>query len=252
MSEQVFYNGLLSIWLVLATAIFGLLFFINAPYGRYFRKGWGPTIDNKLGWLTMESVAAFLFAYFFILGNEFSIVPWIFFLMWEAHYFHRAFIFPFSLGGHKKKMPLLIVAFGLTFNSINAYLNGRYLFSLSGESSTAWLRDPRFISGFLVFFAGYFINRQSDHILSRLRKSALNGYVIPHGGLYCLISCPNYLGEIAIWTGWAIATWSLPGLAFAVWTVANLAPRARANHIWYKTNFPDYPADRKALLPRVW
>ena len=42
------------------------------------------------------------------------------------------------------------------------------------------------------------------------------------------------------------------GLAFAVWTIANLAPRARSNHLWYRQTFPDYPAERKALLPGLW
>ena len=49
-----------------------------------------------------------------------------------------------------------------------------------------------------------------------------------------------------------MATWSLPGLAFAVWTVANLMPRARAHHKWYGNYFPDYPQERKALVPGLW
>ncbi|MFC1990171.1 hypothetical protein ACFLVW_06425 [Chloroflexota bacterium] len=42
----------------------------------------------------------------------------------------------------------------------------------------------------------------------------------------------------------------MPGLAFAVWTMANLVPRARAHHAWYHKHFPDYPAGRKVLVPR--
>ena len=65
------------------------------------------------------------------------------------------------------------------------------------------------------------------------------------------MSCPNYLGEILEWTGWAIASWSLAGAAFAVYTAANLAPRAFAHHAWYRQQFQDYPARRKALVPFV-
>ena len=43
--------------------------------------------------------------------------------------------------------------------------------------------------------------------------------------------------------------WSPAGLLFAVWTAANLVPRARSHHTWYKENFPDYPANRKAIAP---
>jgi 3-oxo-5-alpha-steroid 4-dehydrogenase 1 len=46
-----------------------------------------------------------------------------------------------------------------------------------------------------------------------------------------------------------MATWSLAGLSFALWTFANLVPRALSNHRWYKEQFPDYPKNRKAILP---
>jgi protein-S-isoprenylcysteine O-methyltransferase Ste14 len=63
------------------------------------------------------------------------------------------------------------------------------------------------------------------------------------------VSCPNYLGEIVEWTGFALLTWSLPAVSFAAWTVANLVPRALAHHRWYRERFPDYPRRRKALIP---
>jgi hypothetical protein len=31
-----------------------------------------------------------------------------------------------------------------------------------------------------------------------------------------------------------------------------LAPRARSNHLWYKNTFPEYPKNRKALIPLVY
>ena len=38
--------------------------------------------------------------------------------------------------------------------------------------------------------------------------------------------CTYLVGEILEWTGFAIACWSLPALAFAIYTFSNLAPRA--------------------------
>ena len=103
-----------------------------------------------------------------------------------------------------------------------------------------------------LFVAGFVINRQADHTLRSLRRPGESGYRIPHGGLYRWISCPNYLGEIVEWTGWAMMTWSLAGLSFAVWTAANLAPRAWAHHAWYRKYFAEYPPERRALLPGLW
>ncbi len=149
-------------------------------------------------------------------------------------------------------MPLLTAALAIVFNSVNAYANGYYLFTLSGGYARDWLSDPRFLIGLAIFVLGFAINRYSDYILKRLRQPGETDYKIPEGGLYRWISCPNYLGEIVQWIGWTIATWSLPGLAFAVWTAANLIPRARSNHRWCLDRFADYPRSRKALFPGVW
>jgi protein-S-isoprenylcysteine O-methyltransferase Ste14 len=203
--------------------------------------------------MIMESVAALIFALFFLLGDyRNTAMAFIFLAMWEAHYMHRAFIYPLTLHGPTKRIPAVIVGFGLFFNCINAYLNGRYLFGFSGGYPDAWLLDPRFVLGLTLFVMGFLVNRQSDHILLDLRKAGKNSYKVPQGGFYRWVSSPNYLGEIAIWAGWALATWSLPGLAFAVWTMANLIPRARANHAWYKAKFADYPPERRVLIPRLW
>jgi 3-oxo-5-alpha-steroid 4-dehydrogenase 1 len=98
---------------------------------------------------------------------------------------------------------------------------------------------------------GFATNVWADGALRGLRGPGETGYKIPHGGLYEWVSCPNYLGEIVEWTGWGIAAWSPAGLLFALYTVANLAPRALAHHAWYRRSFPQYPPRRKALVPFV-
>jgi 3-oxo-5-alpha-steroid 4-dehydrogenase 1 len=238
---------------VLAAAIFMALFFIVAPYGRHTRRSWGPAIGDKLGWIVMEAPSPILFAAFFALGiKSVSLTAVAFLVLWEAHYVHRAFIYPFSRRAGASGMAVAVVSMGFLFNIGNAYLNGRYLFTLSGGYSNAWLMTPQFICGAALFVAGFIINRKADDDLRHLRKPGESGYKIPVGGLYRWISCPNYFGEMLTWIGWAVATWSLPGLAFAVFTVANLAPRARAHHLWYKQQFADYPPRRKALVPAIW
>jgi 3-oxo-5-alpha-steroid 4-dehydrogenase 1 len=236
-----------------ALGVFITLFFVSAPYGRHLRKGWGPQLPNLLGWIFMESPSALIFAVFFILGKAPKNLPLVlFFVLWELHYIHRAFIYPFTIRDRGKKMPVAVMVMGIVFNLGNAYANSYYLFSLSGGYPRSWLLDPRFLAGLVLFLAGYGINRWSDLILRSLRKPGETDYRVPHGGLFRWVSSPNYLGEIIEWCGWALATWSLPGLAFALWTIANLAPRARSNHRWYQAHFPEYPPERKALIPWLW
>ena len=253
MSEQILLRWLMVCLFLLAAATALVLSFVSAPYGRHSRRGWGPTIDSRLAWIVMESPAPLVFFFCFLVGEHSdTLIAWIFLLMWEAHYVHRSFIYPLRLRSAQKRMPVAIVGLGFLFNLLNGYLNGRYVFTFSGGYPTEWLTDPRFIFGLALFVVGYVINRQADRTLRLLRQNNGDRYAVPYGGMYRWVSCPNYLGEIVEWFGWALATWSLPGLAFAVWTAANLAPRARSHHAWYQAHFDDYPRQRKALLPGLW
>jgi 3-oxo-5-alpha-steroid 4-dehydrogenase 1 len=49
----------------------------------------------------------------------------------------------------------------------------------------------------------------------------------------------------------AIMTWSLAGLSFMIWTMANLVPRAIKGHQWYHSKFESYPKNRKAIFPFI-
>jgi len=253
LAETTLYHVLLIGWSILAAVVFILLFFFPAPYGRYSRSGWGPVIPDRIGWIVMEAPSALVFALCFLVGeHRDSITAWVFLGAWLFHYVYRAFIYPIRRRSAGRSMPLSVVMMAIGFNGVNGYLNGRYLFTFSGGYPNSWLMTPPFLLGAALFAAGLIVNRRSDRTLHDLRGADEIGYRIPQGGFYRWISSPNYFGEIVEWTGWAIGTWSLAGLSFALWTAANLAPRARSNHVWYQQQFPEYPEERKALIPGVW
>ena len=114
-----------------------------------------------------------------------------------------------------------------------------------------WVTDPRFVIGVTLAISGGMLNIWSDYRLWRLRMDNGGKYVIPRGGVFNLVSCPNLLGEIIEWVGFALLSWSLPGLAFALWTIANMVPRALWRHAWYRETFENYPLQRRAILPRL-
>jgi 3-oxo-5-alpha-steroid 4-dehydrogenase 1 len=252
MNERLFFHWLLLALFAVAAVVFISLLFMPAPYGRHERRGWGPRLNPTLGWVVMEAPAVLVMALCYILGRPpGNIIPIVFIAMWELHYIQRTFLFPVLLRGTKRPWPILLIAFAIVFNTVNGYLNGRWLFYFSPVYPDAWLADPRFILGFELFLAGFIINLHSDHVLRNLRTPGEAGYRIPRGGLFELVSGANYFGELVEWTGWALATWSLAGLAFAVFTAANLVPRALAHHRWYRARFPDYPKERKAIIPFI-
>jgi 3-oxo-5-alpha-steroid 4-dehydrogenase 1 len=249
-NEQQFFEALVYVWLAVAAVTFLALQFLSAPYGRHARKGWGATIHRTVGWVLMESPAVFVMLFFLLLSSRRTEpVFLVFTAIWMLHYVNRTFIFPFRMRGGQLRMPLMIAALGFFFNLMNGYMQGRYLFTFGPPRDISWFTDPRFIVGIILFVSGYLINQQSDSILRNLRQPGETGYLIPRGGGYRLVSCPNYFGELLEWTGWAILTWSISGVVFVLWTAANLIPRARSHHQWYRKTFPDYPPNRKAVIP---
>jgi len=171
--------------------------------------------------------------------------------LWLLHYFNRTLVFPLRTKTKGKKMPLVIVISAVLFNGVNGFINGYYFGFMSPYYDSTWYSDYRFILGLLLFLVGLIINWSSDNILINIRRKSSDGYRIPRGGLFNLVSCPNHFGEMLEWTGFAILTWSVPAFSFALWTWVNLIPRALDHHKWYHEKFPDYPKERKAVIPFV-
>jgi hypothetical protein len=237
-------------WIILGVVLSPMQFRVTAPYGRHARSDWGRSMSNRLGWCVMECVSLVVFASLFLAGpNEKTAPMWVFFALWTAHYINRSLIFPWRTRTQGKTIPIAIVGSAAAFNLINAGLNGLYLGWSGDIYPQGWLTDPRFIVGVAVFAAGAGINIWSDNRLIGLRSAGKQGYSIPRGGLFERVSCPNHLGEVIQWSGFALMCWNLPALSFAVWTAANLIPRAVSHHAWYRRSFPDYPPDRHAVIP---
>jgi protein-S-isoprenylcysteine O-methyltransferase Ste14 len=240
------------VWIGLAVAIAVTLLFVPAPYGRHVREGWGGYVPAVAGWVVMESVSLLLMGGLFLGSGRFSEGPaWVFAALWCGHYANRSWIYPLRSRMHGTHMPLSVMLMAVVFNSFNAGMNGYHLFFRAPTWESSWFADPRFIVGNCIFVLGMAINLDADARLRKLRAPGETGYKIPRGGLYRFVSCPNYLGEIIEWTGFAILTWSVTGGAFAIWTAANLAPRAIEHHRWYRERFDDYPKERKALIPFI-
>ena len=239
---------------VSAPVVFALLFFVTAPYGRHFRGGWGPSISARAGWMIMEAPALLVIGITVIAnGQRLGILPLLMWGLWELHYLYRTILFPVLMRGSSKRFPLMLVVFAFIFNTLNGYANGMYL-SLPGLaiSDGSFISNLRVGVGVALFVAGFVTHVMSDRDLRRLRKPDEVGYKIPRGGLWEYVSNPNYFGEIMEWCGWALAVWSLPALGFAVFTIANLVPRAWANRKWYQQTFEDYPRERKSVIPFVF
>ncbi|KAK1298875.1 Steroid 5-alpha-reductase DET2 [Acorus calamus] len=227
---------------------------ITAPYGRHFRRGWGPSIPPSLAWLLMESPTVWLSALLLPLGRHRlhpkSLLLCSAFLL---HYTHRTLIYPLRLRRKgrplRRPFPLSVAALAFSFNLLNTYVQIRWVSHFADYDRLPWWL---ILVGSAVFAAGMAVNVWSDLVLVGL-KGEEGEYKVPKGGLFEWVCCPNYLGEMVEWLGWAVMTWSWAGFGFFSYTCANLGPRARAHRRWYLEKFgEEFPASRKAVVPFVY
>ncbi len=255
-----FYT-LLIIMAILGVVVFVSLYFVDAGYGKMISSKWGPTVPNKVGWVIMECPVFFVMLWLWATSEvRFQIPYLVFFLMFELHYFHRSFVFPLRMSG-KSRMPIAIMAMSILFNLINGYIQGQWLFRIAPDHAVygalytgSWLWSWQFIVGTVLFFAGMFINRQSDRIIRSLRAPGDTRHYLPHGGMYDYVTSANYFGEIVEWLGWAILTWSWAGAVFVWFTAANLVPRSNSIYHRYQKEFSEeFPTrNLKRVFPFIY
>jgi len=131
----------------------------------------------------------------------------------------------------------------------NGFMQTRYLL----DEAPVVAPGPMTFAGVALWALGLAVNVHADNTLINLRKvkKGTGDYKIPRGGLFEYVSAANYFGEIVEWTGYAVASgFALPCVAFALFTFANLFPRALAYHRFYLNRFPSYRTlRRKACIP---
>ena len=255
LSLRAFY-WFLAVMALLAVVVFFSLYRVNAGYGKFYSRKWGPSLDNRLGWVLMEApvFVAMLLLWWFS-PRRGDPVRLVFLLLFELHYFHRSFIFPLQIRG-RSRMPVSIILMGVLFNTLNAFMQGGWIFYLSPVEAypVSWLGGLPFVLGTLLFFAGMAVNIHSDAVIRHLRKPGDTAHYLPRDGMFRYVTSANYFGEFVEWVGFAVLTWSWSGAVFALWTFANLAPRADRIYEFYRREFPDELDTKKVrrILPFIY
>lgn len=163
---------------------------------------------------------------------------------------------PFQSGSTKQSSGVLMPMQNL-FNDFVSTLSQHH----ADHAHTNCWTHPTFIIGISLFVLGLASNIYHDEILYDIRRNApptsdgKHQYSIPQGCLYRFISYPNYFSEWIEFIGFAIAASPrleyTPPWMFVVAEIMVMLPRAYKGHEWYHQKFPDYPKDRKAIIPFV-
>lgn len=244
------FEAIVVAWAALSVPVFIYSLVGTDHVGRTGGPPRGPRISASWGWVVMELPALIVLPALYVSGGNRHLVADLLVAAWVIHYAHRTLVWPWIVPRYSRAMPVITCASGFAFNVINGLLNGWFL-GYAVHYSREWLLDGRFMAGAVVFLMGAALNVTSDYLLARMRHRQQGRYLIPRGAAFRFLSSPNLTGEMVEWIGFALMAWSLPALAFALWTAANLIPRALWRHRWYRRIFPDYPPSRRAVIPGV-
>lgn len=240
----------------LALVVFIALYFVRAGYGMFRSAQWGPSINNRLGWIIMEVPSCFMVILLWVQSGCLSYLPAILFLLlFFIHYVQRSFIFPLLMKG-RSRMPLAIMAMGMVFNVLNSVMQVGGLLWFPPQSyllGASYLLQPQAIIGFIVFAVGMGINLHSDHVIRHLRQPGDTRHYLPQHGMYRYVTSANYFGELVEWTGFAMLTDTPAAWVFVWWTAANLVPRADAIYHKYVDEFgAEAVGRRKRIIPFIY
>lgn len=104
-----------------------------------------------------------------------------------VHYFNRSIVYPLT-NPSKSKSHLLVLASAITFNVVNGYLQGYHVARIRNDEI-----NYKTIIGLIFFILGFILNIYHDRLLFNLKLTSNGQYLLPVGGLFNLISYPNYL-----------------------------------------------------------
>ena len=166
-----------------------------------------------------------------------------------VHYLNRSIIYPLRIN-QGRPFPLLSSSSAFLFTLGNGLMQSHAVIS-SQTPTFSFLT----LCGLLMFITGMVINIQSDAILRGLRgdrRGSSPEYLIPRGGLFSLVSCPHYTGEILEWAGYCACAQTGASAWFSAFSLVFLGSRAVATHAWYRDKFrEEYPATRRAFIPYI-
>lgn len=131
---------------------------------------------------------------------------------------------------------------------IFALLVGYFLFHPLYTEPTYLSTNVRYV--LIALFAVFeILNFLTHNVLKNLRKPGTTERGIPKGYGFELVSCANYFWETLSWGSYAVLSGCLTSYIFLGVSFFQMTDWALKKHKRYKQEFPNYPKERKAIVP---
>ena len=200
-----------------AVGFYKFVYFLSIGYGFAVAGGGIAVLIMALAapteaplWITI--IQAILFVVYGVRLSGFLLVREI-----KNIAFKKTEVYKETLTKGEKPMPIFVLATIWVCVSILYTAQVSPMFYRYVNGSTEWIAP---VIGFVVSIGGIVLEAVADK--QKSEQKAKNPKFVATEGLYKIVRCPNYLGEIIFWTGVFIS--SVTGLAhWGQWVMAVLA-----------------------------
>ena len=254
------FDGSLLHWLIASYIVLGPLLFVAESTGKLsfgyskFAKGDKRSMPSLLGWLFVYAPSIVL-VWIPLLVRDVDLSVWhiVIASMVSAHFTKRCLeVLTIHRYSGAINLDAAVLICGLY--SCVSYMFGEVAAVEVGPGEMP-IPDVGVltITGAVIWVFGVSLNLYSHVLLARLREPGETSYKPPRGGLFSLVACPHYLGELIGWWGFSLIfhhAWA-PICAFAM--TCYLAGRSNNTVRWYRELFGErIPDDWRRLLPFVY
>ena len=146
----------------------------------------------------------------------------------------------------------------------NIFKNSVHYWLLAGLNLAFWIYRPNsptaspsnpYITypAVLLYVIGELGNFHTHMTLRNLRRAGTTDRGIPRGGAFELVTCPNYMYEVLIWTAVGMVTWSWSAVLFALLAIGQMGVWAQKKESKYRREFGSkYRKKRWVIIPGIW
>ncbi len=249
--DQTLFSSLRLLFYIL----FGLFFFylevtkkFQLSYSKFNSSG---TISPKLPMFFIYFIPLLVYIFLYLISNFHSTSYHFFIMIAIVSHFSKRCLEVIFLHKYSGKLSLLTSSMiTLAYSSIVTTIHEAVNVVTTPAMLEIEYQYTTYI-GFTLFLLGEISNLYHHVLLSQLRKTSID-YKIPSGGLFPLVNCPHYLSEILAWLGIALMSkyQLVYGLSFVM--SAYLVARSINTTKWYQEKIPNFPRERKSLVPYLF
>ncbi|EAY01103.1 3-oxo-5-alpha-steroid 4-dehydrogenase family protein [Trichomonas vaginalis G3] len=239
--------------IVLAVFFFFYRFKRPCPYGRLRpqNKKLGAEISPKLAFMIFNlipfAVTLYFRAYYRYLFSEIPLIniPIIF---WLTVYLFRGTIYALLRSKFSNPWPVKTVIYFLLMNISKSILFVRCITFQNWELKGAYK-----ITLCVLWVIAFLFGAKYDIQLTLKRFKNAKGYKFMKGGIYNLITCPNYFFEFLMNLFLILMIDNdIYSVAVFIWMLPNVLTRAETLHYWSKKfHKPNYPKNRASFIPFI-